>query len=490
MKRLIYLFGLILLLSACEDWLDINTDADVPTDVPGEMVLPSAEVALGTVLGGSLFNTGGFLAQYWTQAPEASQYQAIDIYDINNPFLNNEYSTIFAGTLEDCKLVIENAEANKEWGLYLAATVVRAYTYQVFIDMVDRTPYSEALQGDRISNPKWEDGEEVYQSLINEIDTALYRVATEPVIFATSYDLILKSDLKKWIQFANTLKLKFFMRESEKTDRNKANLAQLIAEDNLIREDVKLACWADESGKQNPWYSTNTNGLKTDNHVAAYPIVTYLKVNNDPRMEKLFQPSVNGSDYAGLVPGGTAIKGEKKKDYSYPMLRIQATWPVYLITQAEVAFFKAEYYLKNGDDANAQAAYEEGVRASFALHGIPAAAETLLAGNYKWDGSLSTGQKMEKIMMQKWVALCMVNNLESWSEIRRTGYPKMTDKSATAIVEDPSIYTPGMLISPIGNYLGAMNQVNRFPYPETATIRNKNTPEQPGITAKIWWDVN
>lgn len=480
----------MLCLSACEDWLDINTDADVPADVPGDMVLPSAQVAVGTVLGGSLFNTGGFLAQYWTQAPEASQYQAIDVYDINNPFLNNEYATLFAGVLEDCKLVIEHAEARQEWGLFLAATVVRVYTYQLFIDMVDRTPYSEALQGDRISKPKWEDGEEVYQALVNELDTALSRVAAGPVVFATEYDLILQSDLKKWEQFARALKLKFFMRESGKTDRNKSQLAQLVAEDDFIREDVKLACWTDESGKQNPWYSTNTNGLKTDNHVAAYPIVTYLNVNRDPRLEKLFQPSVEGKEYLGLVPGGSAIKGEKKKKYSYPMLRIRPTWPVYLLTRAEVDFFKAEYYLKNGEDAKACAAYEEGVRASFALHGITEGVEELLKGNYKWDGASSAEQKMERIMMQKWVALCMVNHIESWTETRRTGYPKMSGRSAAAIMEDPSVYTPGMLISPIGNYLGDMGQVNRFPYPETATIRNENTPKQPGIAAKVWWDVN
>ena len=40
----------------------------------------------------------------------------------------------------------------------------------------------------------------------------------------------------------------------------------------------------------------------------------------------------------------------------------------------------------------------------------------------KWEGD--TERKLEKIMIQKWIAL-YPNGQEAWSEYRRTGYPKL-----------------------------------------------------------------
>ena len=42
----------------------------------------------------------------------------------------------------------------------------------------------------------------------------------------------------------------------------------------------------------------------------------------------------------------------------------------------------------------------------------------------KWDDNASTSEKMERLMVQKWIAL-FPDGQEAWSEIRRTGYPKV-----------------------------------------------------------------
>ena len=44
----------------------------------------------------------------------------------------------------------------------------------------------------------------------------------------------------------------------------------------------------------------------------------------------------------------------------------------------------------------------------------------------KWDSSVSTEEQLERIITQKWIAL-YPNGQEAWSEIRRTGYPKVFD---------------------------------------------------------------
>ena len=42
----------------------------------------------------------------------------------------------------------------------------------------------------------------------------------------------------------------------------------------------------------------------------------------------------------------------------------------------------------------------------------------------KWDDSASDEAKLERLIVQKWIAL-FPNGQEGWSEIRRTGYPKV-----------------------------------------------------------------
>ena len=87
MKNNIIKFALILLTvfaSSCDDYLDINQDPNVlgTTDAP-EILLPSAQVALGNNLMGWDFGFGGgFWSEYWTQSYTASQFKTLCEYPV------------------------------------------------------------------------------------------------------------------------------------------------------------------------------------------------------------------------------------------------------------------------------------------------------------------------------------------------------------------------------------------------------------------------
>lgn len=491
MKKIVYILLFSLLLVSCEDWLDVNTNPNSPTYVPGYLLLPSVQASTAVTVGGNMFNYGGFFAQYWGQSVEANQYNAIDKYDIKNVFFNDDYTELLAGSLYDCQLAIDDSKANMRYGDMLAATVLKAYTYQYLIDMIDKIPYSEAFQGNANPTPIWEDGSVVYQELIQEIDSALIYANSDPLASVTERDLLLEGEISKWKLFANAVKLKFFMRESYQTDRNRVELLELISNMKFLEEDVKFAVFTDEENRHNPWYETAKIGLGTDNHVAVKPIMSYLKVNEDPRLPLLFQLASGSNTFESNFPGWKDRPNVKNSNFSFPI--IGKTQPVYLYTQSELYFFIAEAQLRfNNDDAAAQAAYEQGIVASFKLHGLSeTAAQAMFAtdGKYEWDSALTLEEKLEKIMMQKWVALCMVNHIEAWTEIRRTGYPQLSTETGPDILDDPEIYTAGQLIDPVANVIGSGQLIKRLPYPEKASIRNKNTPAQPGLTSTIWWDT-
>ena len=148
----------------------------------------------------------------------------------------------------------------------------------------------------------------------------------------------------------------------------------------------------------------------------------------------------------------------------------------------------AEAYLRFfNDDAKAKAAYEAAIDANFETRGITTGGSVLYADGKPCAWSGDQNAKLELIAKQKWAALCCINHIESWAEIRRLGYPKMSSISTNSLYTNPTQLTAGELISPLVNQLGT-GLIKRLYYPQTAVNLNDNTPEQAQLSDKVWWD--
>ena len=90
--------------------------------------------------------------------------------------------------------------------------------------------------------------------------------------------------------------------------------------------------------------------------------------------------------------------------------------------------------------------------------------------------------------MQKWVALCYMDHMEAWSEIRRTDCPKLSPSTAQEIDADPTKYNAGDLIAPWINALGNGKIVKRLFPSYSASQLNTNTPKGMKATDPVWWD--
>ncbi|MGL5682543.1 MAG: SusD/RagB family nutrient-binding outer membrane lipoprotein [Marinifilaceae bacterium] len=489
MRQYVCAVLLALVTTACGDWLDVNTSKDVPTVVPGEMVLPSAQLSLSVVLGGELSECGGFFAQYWVQSPEQQQYMALNTYDLKNTYLNTSYESIYADVLMDCKVIKEGAATKRSSLLNLMATTIRVYALQLMVDAMDKAPYSEALMGNEIIAPRWDNGDEIYKGLIKELDDAIAWQRRDETPYVTKYDMLLECDEESWIRFANSLKLKLLMRQSLATSAFDAIIDELIAEDEFIEEDVCFNRFSDEPNKQNPWYTTNRMGLNRINHVASSSIIQSFLKYDDVRLGKQFDLNAK-NEFAGFVPGYAAAVGRKREEFSVPLAYKWPTRAVYLLTCFEVAFFKAEWALRKGDNDAAKQEYEQGVTESFRMWRLAGEERNYLSSEYRWENYTTYEECMEAIGVQKWLALSMVNHFEAWCEIRRLGYPRMSDENGQNIDKDITLLQAGELIDPIDNALGKRKYMNRLPYPASAALANSNTPKQPGNETKVWWDIN
>jgi hypothetical protein len=479
MKKILFILALSTSLFSCNDWLDVNTDPNYPATVDPFLSIPAIEGSMAAQIGGIMHNYTGIFAQYIDQLPECMQYNDIVTYNLttSSDLMDRNYAGLYAGALEDANVILKSDVATN--ADKFVATVLRANIFQVVVDQLDQAPYSEALQGAALPMPKWDNGADIYKGILDEIDAALLTVnAALPL----SGDLIFNNNMGQWIGYAKALKLRILIRSSYAQD-NSAKIKALIDEGGFFTGDAKFAAFADESNKRNPWYETNFKALNTQNLTASLPLTSYLLATNDPRITTLFAKTAAGN-YSGIVPGARVGNTELKKvDFSQPA--ISPVQPVYFFLQSELQFFLAEAYLRfYNDDAKAKAAYEAGVAANFATRGVAIGDYTPAA----WAGS--TDAKLELIGMQKWVGSAMLNNAESWSEVRRLGIPKLSPSDGAAVDKDPTVYTAGQLISPMSSTLGSGKLIKRVLFPESAVKYNKNTPhqEQSNLNDKVWWD--
>jgi hypothetical protein len=79
------LFTVIGMVS-CDEALDINESPNNPASSTPALTLPSGMLYSGQTVGLDFALVSGFIAQYWTQSPQAGQYEVYDRYNYNGKF--------------------------------------------------------------------------------------------------------------------------------------------------------------------------------------------------------------------------------------------------------------------------------------------------------------------------------------------------------------------------------------------------------------------
>lgn len=478
---------MIIITSGCNEFLDINTNPNNPADASIDLILPAAQTSVMVTVGGSYHNLGGFWAQYYTQSPDAGQYENIDEYNVLPDFFDGEWTEIYAGGLNDLEVIRQKATESEDHSYYLIATLMQAYTFQMLADLYGEIPFFDALKGadeTQNLNPAFDNGADIYPALLIMIDDAVkrYEDATDPGENPGSSDLIYDGDMASWIQFANTLKLKMYIRMAYTTSADAAAVNDLLTDGNFITTDAALTQFGAEEGKRNPFYEIQIDRLGDVNQRASNSLLKYLIKNADPRIDGIYTPGASG--HQAKEQGDFANRDISNTELS--SINMGETDPVYFMTLAERDFLIAEAEVRYNSGANARGAYESGIENSFAMHGVAGAAALYGAGGpYEWNATGTVETDIEQIMMQKWVALANFQNLEAFFEINRTHVPPFSSNAKG---------TPGdtaQLTISYASILPAGKTPKRLLIPDVEISRNSSVTGQTaaeGLATKVWWD--
>jgi hypothetical protein len=472
--------------SSCKkDFLELSNNPNVPSvGAPGLLISGALKTSAAIVNGGGYTMYacwGGYLSYSTGYQPNV----ALVAYQINSssydvwtaPYLNlANYKAIITATTEPYYQAI--------------AKIMTVYMYEGLVDNYNNVPYTQALLGTGNLNPVYDNGSAIYDDLLKQLDAAIVLIQNAPITALNpgASDIMYGGKMTNWAKFANTLKLRLALRQSNVTAKTAGLKAAVAATQSIGYLDATNPALVNpgylnsdaNSGQQSPlWitygYTANGSRQAFNNQYQANTYgATALSANGDPRSLVVYDTTgrkglVLSTNFGQTTPPA----GGAPSTYGSGVLK-SATMSAVIMSAAEALFLQAEGVKSGYITGNDAALYNAGVTASFIDDGFKAAAATTYLANsanaYPTGGS--DDQKEGAIITQKWKALAGYGALEAFNELRRTKYPNDI---------------------PVSIYPGVATKVNisRIPYPDVEYRSNAANVAAQGtvdiFNSKIFW---
>jgi hypothetical protein len=308
-NKIFKLFLVVCLLSAtsCDNELtEINQNPNGVDPSQGNPSFLLTQVMVNTALDVGDKGYSGELSAF-------VQYTQKDSWGNNNYDWDGSGWNTYYGNLRSAKLALQRSQ---ELGYTLHEAIAKILMAQNFITVADYygdVPYSDAVQADEdVILPTYDSQEAVYKGAIADFVAAAASISSNMgnlEAFGASQDIFFGGDAEKWMKYANSLALRYYMRLSEKDPGYaQAGVTATLAKPLIssVDEECALAYTGTDANSSQPSNSA-TGGASAFNRVK--PCTTFtdrLGELNDPRANIWFAPVAIPIKVvaAADVPGG------------------------------------------------------------------------------------------------------------------------------------------------------------------------------------------
>ena len=474
------------LFSACDDrFSEINTSPNDITDIPNEYLFANAvrQTFLSNLY--IQFKFGGQYAHIYVGNNDA---RYVDSYF--DSFSNAEYRYVFdhiyLGAIRNINQVIEFTRVGGAQENELQNAMAKVVSYVSFLRLADgygSIPFHQGGAGQKeVLYPKYDSVETIYTDIINQLQSCVSVLQNgEAKNGYPESDPLFNNDLSKWLRFANSLRLRLAMRIRFVAPQLAVKVVAECMDYPLMEENgdnVGIECQdSDISELQNPLYSAYNEWKWKMGKL----FVDQLQSTGDPRLQVFVQPNAAG-EYVG-IPNGLTDSYFSEWNWtatSNPSANLVGKGaPIYYMSAAEIWLLRAEAALHGMVEGDANELYRKGIRRSLEQWEVP---EEEINGFLQSPSCTLWGneaQQFEQISTQLWIAY-MPDTFEAWCNIRRSGYPKISQRMAPVYETGASNgWLPKRLCYP-----AIEANINRVNYLKAL--------EQQGvdkITTPLWWDV-
>lgn len=329
---------------------------------------------------------------------------------------------------------------------YAWALILRAQSFLRLTDMYGPIPIGAEEDANAYSSQQ-----KVYHTLIDDLDVAtgildkMISASGGQLVQFTDYDKVYDGDFTKWLKFANSLKLRMAIRmRFVEPDYAQTVGEKAVADGVITSNDDNTTIYYVPNGL----YKTSVEWGDTR---ACADLESYMNGYGDPRISQYFSATATaGSRTIIGCRAGANVGNKSVADGLYSAVKVDNDTRGVWMTAAEMTFCRAEGALAgwSGMGGTAGELYNEAITLSFdqwSASGVDAYLndDTSTQNDYvdaeggygggnakmssitiKWDDSASSEEKLERLIVQKWIAL-FPDGQEAWCEIRRTGYPKV-----------------------------------------------------------------
>jgi hypothetical protein len=309
LNKIFKLFLVVCLLSAtsCDNELtEINQNPNGVDPSQGNPSFLLTQVMVNTAL--DVGNKG-----YSGELSAFVQYTQKDSWGNNNYDWDGSGWDTYYGNLRSAKLALQRSQ---ELGYTLHEAIAQILMAQNFITLADYygdVPYSNAIQADEdVILPTYDSQEAVYKGAIADFVAAAASISNNMgnlEAFGASQDIFFGGDAEKWMRYANSLALRYYMRLSEKDPSYaQAGVTATLAKPLIssVDEECALAYTGTDANSSQP-SNSSTGGASAFNRVK--PCTTFtdrLRELDDPRANIWFAPVAIPIKVvaAADVPGG------------------------------------------------------------------------------------------------------------------------------------------------------------------------------------------
>ena len=512
----IFLFavaGLALTTTGCKKYLDVNKDPNRVTDstVTAELIFTQAENAVGARAASGDWTTFDTWIGYFASNGDFAPQQNLITYNVDFSFSNaiwgNHYNVLF-----DLYLAKKKALASGDTLVAGASMVLSAKLWQELVDLYGNIPYTQAFQTPTNTTPAYDKAQDIYASLQASLDSAKIYLNNTPGVTAkkawNTADIIAKGNTDLWKKFANTLKLRLLIRQSQVSGFNPiAEINKITGSGGVLMAGESISVnpgYSNDVNKQSPFYGNfgwSPTGVKanTSSNANNYILAQYEAGNDyDPRESRFwyygsFSASSNplfvgndfgaasstlntgaASSYFGPALVGTINSsnagdgsGAKQDQWIYPSYESMFLW-----TEAIARGWVA-------GNSDAATAYHGAMLEAFTWLGVAKADSVLddyIANNnpdiadFANAGS-SADSKAKFIVYQKYLSLVGIDPYEAYMDQNRLHF--LTDDSYLSQAQGAAASIPTRLLYPQSEY--------------TANAANVNAQGSVTLHSKIFW---
>lgn len=490
----------IMLSSCTKDFQEINTDPNNTRNALPQQLLAPALVSTMTynMLRNRNFNNE--LMQVTVDMSDAEGKVFRYDYRANwADYLYNGWYSELTNFKDIYKIASEELNYNRSYmGISL---ICQSWVYSLLTDTYGDVPYfqSNLARDSGIYEPAFTPQREIYLDIFKQLEAADTLLKSNTSIVASS-DPVFNGNISKWRKFGNSLYLRLLLRLSGKAEVSQqviAKIQQIVsnpADYPLMtsNDDAAILRWTGVAPYTSPLLTVREQDFRAT--AMAKFFMDNLVIWNDPRIDITYgsgTPTKTNrwaiAPYQGAfegVPSGYAIgDNPTRKSYFYSNTHNGGTGPSLMneplagmiMNYAELQFILAEAAAKGWITGSAKTYYEKGVEASIKLW-LPdypvSVTAYLTAADMMWDDNATLFQKMEKIHLQKYYALFLVD-LQQWFEYRRTGHPVLPSGPG---MRNNGIM-PARMTYPV--YIQSTNPTN---YKAAIAIQGPDV-----ISTQVWW---